>query len=519
MNEDLILSWMGNPCEDGDPKNPSKQTSSADIGDITGTERRPSMNIAVVGGGKRCLELIELIDRHKFQEIRPRILAVAEENHDEVGRMRAEQMGLFVTNDYNDFFKREDIDLIIELKDSMDIYNDILGKKAKTVRAISSRTAQLFREIGRLSDLHRQTSEKLQKLESMSSLIFNKLIHEEVLVIAKDYSIVDANDTLLNRVGMKSGEIIGRYCYEITHHRDIPCDGTDHPCPLAETLSTGKPSQSTHIHFGNGNNLLYYSISCYPIFEKGEVVGVVEMSRDITRDINYQKNMMHQEKMISIGRLSAGVAHEINNPLTTILTTSMLAQEELEKSHPLYEELDTIAKETIRCRKIVTSLLDFARQNTPEKKENDLNAVVSESLLLTKKQAAFNDVTVSQNLSEDLPPVFLDKGQIQQALINLLINALEATSSGGQVDVSTRYEDRGNSVEIEISDTGTGMTEEIRGRIFDPFFTTKDTGTGLGLAITHGIIIQHGGTIDVQSNPGFGTKFTIRLPINQGDEK
>lgn len=519
MNDEIILKWMGNPCMDGDQYNPLKRTSSAGIGDTTETERRPGMNIAIIGGGKRCLELIELIDRHHFQDIEPRILAVAEENHDEVGSIRARQMGLFVTDDYNDFFMRDDIDLIIELKDSMDIYNDILGKKAKNVRAISSRTAQLFWEIGMLSDLHRQTSEKLQKLESMSSLIFNKLIHEEVLVIAKDYRIVDANDTLLNRTGLKSEEIIGRYCYEITHHRNIPCTGTDHPCPLVETLTTGKPSQSTHTHFGHDNAELYYSISCYPIFEKGEVVGVVEMSRNITRDINYQKNMMHQEKLISIGRLSAGVAHEINNPLTTILTTSMLAQEELEKSDPLYEELDTIAKETIRCRKIVTSLLDFARQNTPEMKENDLNAVVSESLLLTKKQAAFNDVSVSQNLFENLPPVFLDKGQIQQALINLLINALEATSAGGHVDVATRYEDKNNCVEIEISDNGTGMTEEIRGRIFDPFFTTKDTGTGLGLAITHGIIIQHGGDIEVQSKTGVGTKFTIRIPLSHGDEK
>lgn len=476
------------------------------------------MNIAVIGGGTRCLELIELIDKHEFQEIEPRIVAVAEQDADAPGLVRAKDMGLFVTSDYNDFFRRDDIDLIIELIDDVDVYNDILEKKGKHVRAISAKTAQLFWEIGMISDLHQKTFEKLQKMETMSNLIFNKLIHEEVLIIAQDYRIVDMNDTLLLRTGMSRNEVIGRFCYEITHHRSIPCTGDDHPCPLSETLKTEKPSQTTHTHLDKDNRQLYYSISCYPIFDKGEVVGVVEMSRDITRDINYQKTMMDQEKLISIGRLSAGVAHEINNPLTTILTTAMLIQEDLNKDDPLYQELDTISKETIRCRKIVTSLLDFARQGTSAKKENNLNTVVSESLLLTQKQAAFNDIRVTQDLSSHIPLICLDKGQIQQALINLMINAVEATRSGGHIHVATRYDDESKTAEIEISDNGIGMAEDAMGRIFDPFYTNKETGTGLGLAITHGIVQQHGGSISVKSRPGEGSTFMIRLPVNSGDE-
>jgi len=476
------------------------------------------MNIAVVGGGKRCFELIELIEKHQFQEISPKVIAVAEQDENEPGRVRAKEMGLIVTSDYNDFFKRDDIDLIIELKESMEVYNDILEKKAKTVRAISSKTAQLFWEISMVSDLQLKTFDELQKMETLCDLIFNKLIHEEVLVIAADYRIVDINDTLLERIGMNRKDVIGRFCYNITHHQDMPCMGNDHPCPLRESLRTGKPSQATHTHFDKENQEIYYSISCYPIFEGDQVVGAVEMYRDITRDINYQKTMMYQEKMISIGRLSAGVAHEINNPLTTILTTAMLIQEDLELDDPLYNELDTISKETLRCRKIVTSLLDFARQSTPEKKENNINDVISESLLLTKKQAAFNDVTITQHLDEGIPLVRIDKGQIQQALINLLINALEATNSGGHVDVTTRFEPNNNRVEIIIADTGVGMAEKTLGRIFDPFFTDKENGTGLGLAITHGIIKQHDGTIDAESKPGEGTVFTIRLPLTHGDE-
>ena len=475
------------------------------------------MNIAVVGGGQRCLELIELIEKHHFQEITPKILAVADEDPNSPGLVRAREIGLYVTSDYNDFFKMDDINLIIELKDSLDIYNDILDKKDRNVRAISSKTAQLFSEIGRISDMHFKTFSKLQKVEAMSDLIFNKLIHEEVLVIANDFKIIDINDTLLNKTGLKREEVIGNYCYEITHHRTIPCKGNDHPCPLVETLESGEPSKTTHTHLDKDNREIYYSISCYPIFENEKVVGVVEMSRDITRDINYQKTMMHQEKMISIGRLSAGVAHEINNPLTTILTTAMLIQEDLDKNNPLYDELAIISKETIRCREIVTSLLDFARQNTPEKKNCDINTIVAESILLTRKQAAFNDITVTQELEKSIPHILIDKGKIQQAMINLLINAVEATPAGGNIDVQSRYDDPSKTIEITIKDTGIGMDLKAIGRIFDPFFTNKDNGTGLGLAITHGIIEQHDGTIEVKSEVGEGSTFTIKLPIKNGE--
>ncbi|MBU4316232.1 MAG: PAS domain-containing protein [Proteobacteria bacterium] len=475
------------------------------------------MNIAIVGGDQRCLELIELIQRHHFQEITPQILAVADEDQTGPGIVRAKEMGFFVTSDYNEFFKRDDINLIIELKDDMDIYNDILEKKGKNVRAISSKTAQLFWEIGMISDLHRNTSNKLQKIEAMSDLIFNTLIHEEVLVISRDYRILDVNDTLLRKTGLKRDEVIGRFCYEITHHLTAPCMGLDHPCPLVETLKSGNPSQATHTHLDKDNRELFYAISCYPIYENSKITGVVEMSRDITRDINYQKTMMHQEKMISIGRLSAGVAHEINNPLTTILTTAILLQEDMEKTDPLYGELETISKETIRCREIVTSLLDFARQSAPEKKQGDINAIISESVLLTKKQAAFSDIHISLILDKNIPLVLVDRGQIQQAMINLLINAVEATGTGGSIKVVSRLDSKKNNVEIDISDTGVGMDEKTISRIFDPFFTNKETGTGLGLAITLGIIEQHDGGINVKSRPGKGTTFTIKFPLKNGD--
>jgi signal transduction histidine kinase len=233
----------------------------------------------------------------------------------------------------------------------------------------------------------------------------------------------------------------------------------------------------------------------------------------LERDIENQARMMQQEKLMSIGRLSAGVAHEINNPLTTILTSAMLIQEDLDPQDPIYAELDTISKETLRCRKIVQSLLDFARQSTPMKKDDNINDIIIESVYLTKKQAEFSNIKLKTILSENLPPVIVDKDQIQQTLINLILNAVEATESGGAITVSTQYRHLDRMNIIKIDDTGRGIPKEHLDKIFDPFFTTRENGTGLGLSITHSIIEQHDGRIIVDSTPGKGTCFTIMLPV------
>jgi two-component system, NtrC family, sensor kinase len=141
---------------------------------------------------------------------------------------------------------------------------------------------------------------------------------------------------------------------------------------------------------------------------------------------------------------------------------------------------------------------------------------VRESVLLTKKQAAFKDVTVEQHLVSHLPRAHVDKGQIQQTLINLILNAAESTDAGGVIRVSTSLDDKRREIHITISDTGEGIPDDMINKIFDPFFTTKADGNGLGLAITHGIIEQHGGRIDVQSNVGEGTIFNIRIPMENG---
>jgi len=476
------------------------------------------MRIAIVGAGNKSLYLMNIIDKYKFQIVSPVIVAVADIDNDAPGLVKARELGFFVTNDYNDFFKLDNIDLIVELTGNMDIYNDILSKKSNGTRAIAHSTARLFWEIDHAAQKHNKTHQELTETLALYNVLINGLIHEDVVVIGLNHKIIDMNDTFLEKLGLTRDEVIGHYCYEITHHNSNPCSGEEHPCPLAEVIKTGNPSRATHIHQDQNGNNRHVSISCYPLLEKDILKGVIEVSKDITKDIEFEKKMMQQEKLVSIGRLSAGVAHEINNPLTTILTSAMLIQEDLEEGTEIHQELAIISNEALRCRKIVKSLLDFARQTKSFKRMDDLNEVINESLVLTRKQAKFKDIDLSANLAQGLPPLAIDRDKIQQTLINLTLNAIEATPSGGKIWLSSHYFKEKDILEIKVSDTGDGIHPENLLKIFDPFFTTKKNGTGLGLAITHGIIEQHGGTISVNSTPGKGTNFVVRLPLTQGND-
>ncbi len=474
------------------------------------------MKIAVVGAGNNCLYLMELIEKYEFQLITPVIVAVADIDNNAPGLVKARERGIFVSNDYNDFFKLDNIDFIVELTGNMDIYNDILLKKSSHVQSMSHITARLFWEIDSAARRYSRTSRKLFETRALYDVMMNGLIHEYVTVIGVDHKILDINETFLKKLGIDRKKAVGRYCHEITHGQSKPCSGKDRVCPLAEVKRTGKSSKATHIHVDHNGEKHYVSISCYPIAENGELKGVVEVSKDITNEIEFHKNMMQQEKLVSIGRLSAGVAHEINNPLTTILTSSMLIQEDLKKGTEIYDELSIISNEALRCRKIVKSLLDFARQSKSLKNQNDLNEVIKESLILTRKQARFKNIDLSADLTENLPSISIDKDKIQQTIINLTLNAIEATPSGGKIQISSRFSDDGNALVFIVKDNGEGIDPNDLNKIFDPFFTTKKYGTGLGLAITHGIIEQHNGKIDVKSEPDNGTAFLITLPLNHG---
>ncbi len=228
--------------------------------------------------------------------------------------------------------------------------------------------------------------------------------------------------------------------------------------------------------------------------------------------------LFRSEKLASIGKLAAGVAHEINNPLTGILTNASLLLEDLKDGDSKKDDVQVIVNETIRCREIVKRLLDFARQTKPQKSLTNINNLIDNIVLLVRNQTSFKNVNIERNLSEDIPEIMADKDQIQQVFINFILNASDAMPNGGEIKISTRVIENGEYIEVRFADTGLGISEENKHKIFDPFFTTKESGTGLGLSISYGIIEQHGGTINVESELGTGTTFIVLLPIKHYTE-
>ena len=237
-----------------------------------------------------------------------------------------------------------------------------------------------------------------------------------------------------------------------------------------------------------------------------------------------QAENARNEKLASVGLLAAGIAHELNNPLTGVLTFSHLVRNELEDGSPEAEDLDLVIQETKRCAAIIRRLLDFAREKTPEKTYADVNQLIEECTQLINQAAQLADIKIVSELGGDLPPVWMDADLVKQVIMNVLVNAQHAIGRDGTIRVTTRLsgecpgvalENAGDPmVQITIQDDGCGIEEENLPRIFDPFFTTKGVGkgTGLGLSVSHGTIEAHRGTIEVESKVGEGTSFLICLP-------
>ena len=233
-----------------------------------------------------------------------------------------------------------------------------------------------------------------------------------------------------------------------------------------------------------------------------------------TKEIkDIQKELIQIEKMASVGRLAAGVAHEINNPLTGILTNASLLMEEFPEDSSKYEDLKTIVNETLRCRKIVKDLLDFSRQTAPERKFMEINQVIDRTCELVWNQISFKNISINKEFDKTIPEVMIDRDQTTQVFMNILLNAVDAMPKGGDIKVTTKLSSDAKFIEIYFKDTGIGIDPGDIDRLFDPFFTTKTHGTGLGLAISYGIIQQHGGTIDVESEKGKGSLFIVRIPV------
>ena len=349
---------------------------------------------------------------------------------------------------------------------------------------------------------------KQQWLETIDALI------DPLMLVDKDYKIIRSNLAMARVTDLDVTDVVGKTCYKIFANRDTPC-----PECTMQTAIKNKTSNNWEMQAGER----HYEVTSQPLQNsKQEVTGTVQIYHDRTETKSLQDKIVQQEKLASIGLLSSGVAHEINNPLGGILAFAQILLKEMDKESPHYKDIVEIEAATQRCKTIVSSLLEFARHRgaTEGDKRSSVSAIGAFKAALNFAKVSFNTNTkVIEDYQEDDLIVFGDRNKLIQVFLNLIQNAAHAMQQGGTLTLTatTEVDEETNRKYgiFGISDTGIGIPQEHIKRIFEPFFTTRQPGdgTGLGLSICYGIIKDHDGTLDVNSILNKGSTFTVKLPL------
>ena len=382
------------------------------------------------------------------------------------------------------------------------------------VTPILNHNGQIEHIVETARPIDRQVTQNREITESEQRFrLFVENAHD--MITMKDlegcYQII--NDRAASLFGMSPMDFIGRSDREIF------------PPKLADTFLKKDQMTISEKKFSRDKETLYVQgerrhldTARFPLLNyRGDITGVCSISRDVTEQEKLQNAYIQSEKMAAIGRLAASVAHEINNPLTGVLTFAeemMLDVRKKDPQGPLVEDLDVIVREAMRCRHIVAQLLDYARVGKPHQHLMCLNKIIERTLALVKEQAAFQDVTFELDLAESLPEAVIDPTQIQQVFLNLIINAADAMDNSGKIQIRTDLSPDGRNLEASVADEGPGIPQEMIKNIFNPFFSTKGArGTGLGLSCVQNIVEQHNGIIEVQSPHRQGAVFKVILPL------
>jgi PAS domain S-box-containing protein len=362
----------------------------------------------------------------------------------------------------------------------------------------------IFRDLSDQRKLEKKIRESKRNLEA----IFDS-IRDQLSIRAPDYKIQRVNRAVIEKYHTTFEELIGRKCYEAYYQRDLPCE----KCPVTVTLETKQPASVVQKNPTIDSTLHVFS---YPILdEKGDLLSVIEYSRDVTEEQRLQEQLIQSEKLAGIGILASGVAHEINNPLSGIIGMAEASLEE-EDITTIRGYLTDILNCGQRISEIVKGLRSYCRIAKQEEHNLiDMNEVLEESLKMVRLALKTSSVEVVRKF-QPVDKVVANLGEIQQVFTNLITNAFQAVDSkGGIITLSTRS--LRDSVEVKMSDNGVGIPQTHLSQIFDPFFTTKNPGegTGLGLNIVYRLVTKYGGTIDVESKEGLGTTFILRFPITR----
>ena len=450
---------------------------------------------------------------------------VAEEllgyTRDELLHLPAEK--LYIDNDERKKFQK-----IIEEKGFLVDYELTMKKKDGTFIDCIEAATVIKDPSGKITGYHGILKDITQRKKMETDIINAKnrfqaafdAVDSRMYMITEHYELFYVNRSIKEELGIEYLDILGKKCYSFFNTENAPCKG----CPLAdvitnrEQLGNGEPLGG-EVVVDLENSRAFLSVNVYPVLTREKKYDYLIYSTDITEEKKLQEHLIQSDRLISLGQLSAGVAHEINNPLTAILGYSHILLQDAEPNSEKEESLQIIKKQVENCKVILDDLLIFSRARPNKKDYFSINDVVRGVIPLVKKDTRDKRIFLELSLQDNMPPYFGDQIKITQVFLNLLNNAIYAVETGGSVIIDTKWDEADNSIYVSFIDNGPGVSEEDRKHIFDPFFSTKPQGqgTGLGLSVSYGIISEHGGEIRVESQPGKETVFTIFLPVLETD--
>ncbi len=332
-------------------------------------------------------------------------------------------------------------------------------------------------------------------------------ITDLIVILDNDFTIEFANSAFCDFFDVDNpAEIIGRKCYEITQNESKRCN----ECPTQKTLESG--NVKTMEKEIRGEILKYW---IYPVFDnKKSIKNIVSCARIITEQKRIEQELIRAEKLKGIGILAAGAAHEINNPLCSILGYSELIKESISKTDSIYEFVNDIIESVKQAKKITSGLLEYSKQNVNTLDYCNIDNVVNKAITLVKYQTKDKQISISFKDEQNLPKVQIDMLKTVHAFLNIILNGIEASPRNGTIAIAAQRNGE-DYISVTFTDRGCGISQENLSSIFNPFFTTKETGknTGLGLSIAHSIIEQQNGEIMVESKLGKGSTFEVLFPI------
>lgn len=497
------------------------------------------LNVGLVTKGDKCLAIMRDLEAVKLARLSVRLIAVAATSQPMTGSDQAAEKGIKVFENYLDLLSLKNLDLILELSGDNQILADIVHHKPSTIGLLDQKSSLLFLDIAHLYELMGIRDTEITLATSFASTLL-EASPDGVLVLDPDYRVINCNNSYLVTGGADRKSVLGKFCYEVINQSSYFCSDMDSCCAVEETIRTGKPARKVQDRPLSDGSTRICQITAYPIFNRlNEMAQFVITIRDMTQEVSERillqtealkkdlTRVVKEDRLASLGRLVASVCHEINNPITSIVTFTKLVLSYLREMDPaakspdLERYLELSFREALRCGGIVKNLLTFARQDTVEATNIDIIEMINTISLLTNHQLQLAEV----KFQLDLPPApfttWGDYGQIQQCLLNLIFNAIDAMPGGGNLLIKGQEDETGDFILLEVTDTGQGIDPENLQHIFEPFFTTKTEGkgVGLGLSMVYGIIHEHRGTIEVDSVPDKGTTFRIKLPKSPLEEK